>query len=56
LADMIANEGVNRVDNLLDETWIRIPRGQLRTDCEHLVDLDHSGSFQNDSHIEAYTG
>jgi hypothetical protein len=41
---------------MLDETWTRIPRGQLRSDCEHLAELDHSGSFQNDSHIEAYTG
>jgi hypothetical protein len=56
LVDILANEGAIQGDNMLDEAWIGMPRGQLRSDCEHLVNLDHSGSFRNDSHIGAYTG
>jgi hypothetical protein len=56
LVYMLANEGVIRVENMLEETWNKIPRGQLRSDYEHLADLDHRGSLQNDSHIKAYTG
>jgi ribonuclease HI len=51
LADRLANEGVNSEGYVLDEVWSRIPRGQLRSDCIHLVERDHGGSFRDDGHI-----
>jgi hypothetical protein len=52
LEDRLSNEGVNQDNNMLDEAWTRIPVGQLRSDCEHLITQDHRGSYQSDSHIE----
>jgi hypothetical protein len=51
LADTLTNEGVNREGNVLDEVWSIIPRGQLRSDCIHLVEQDHGGSFRDDHQI-----
>jgi ribonuclease HI len=52
LADRLANEGVNREGQELDEAWTRIPRGKLRMDCIHLAARDHGGSFRDEGHIE----
>jgi ribonuclease HI len=51
LADRLANEGVNQEGNLLDMAWTQVPVGQLKTDCEHLVEQDRHGSNREDIHI-----
>jgi hypothetical protein len=56
LADRLANEGVNREGHELDEVWSRIPRGKLRSDCIHLAERDHGGSFRDEGHIEDDAG
>jgi hypothetical protein len=40
----------------LDEVWSRIPRGKLRSDCIHLAERDHGGSFRDEGHIEDDAG
>lgn len=52
LADRLANKGVNRDGNMLDEAWTQILVRQLRSDCEHLETQDHRGNYRDDSHIE----
>jgi hypothetical protein len=52
LVDMLANEGVGKEGPKLDDTWINILSGQLRTDCSHLVAKYREGSLSMEGHIE----
>jgi hypothetical protein len=52
LADIIANEGVDKEGPELGSTWIKIPNGQFRTDCTQLAANDYDGSQSTDDHIE----
>jgi ribonuclease HI len=52
LADRLANEGVDKEGPELDDTWINIPSGQLRTDCNHLAEKYREGSLSMEGHIE----
>jgi hypothetical protein len=52
LVDRLANEGVDKEGPKLDNTWIRILSGQLRTYCNHLAAKYHEGSFSMEGHIE----
>jgi hypothetical protein len=53
LADIIANEWVDKEGPKLDSTWSNIPNGHFRTDCTQLVEKDYDSSRSTDDHIEA---
>jgi hypothetical protein len=52
LADRLANEGVRKEGLELDNTWISILDGQLRTDYNNLEEKYHEGSLSIEGHIE----
>jgi hypothetical protein len=52
LADRVTNEGLDKESSEVDNTWINIPRGQLKTDCNHPTTKDHEGSLSIEGHIE----
>jgi ribonuclease HI len=52
LADIIANEGVNKEGSELDTSWSNIPNGQFRTDCIQLATKDRDDSRSTDDHTE----
>jgi hypothetical protein len=52
LVDMLTNKGVGKDSPKLDDTWINILDGQLRTDCNHLAVKDCEDKLSMESHIK----
>ena len=52
LLDRLSNKGVHKEVSELDDTWINILSGKLRTDYSELAAKDREGSLSMEGHIE----